>query len=184
VLLYKADLVRDFEFLTRFDEPSFNHLLDDNTEITARRRFPDGLPHLSDKLKSVLRVRPTSAKTLVVYLNRLLPPWLTSTAAERAKRKGSYTNGRPPIAPAFSVRALAAAMTTFAGGAFILVPMVFMSFSQSLVRSLITVSVSVLAFGFVVDSFVARTSAETFISTATYAAVLVVFVTSGGLVNE
>jgi len=119
-----------------------------------------------------------------MYLNRLLPPWLTSTAAERAKRKGSNTYGRPPIAPSFSVAALAAAITAFAGGAFILVPMVFMSFCQSLVKSLITVSVSVLAFGFVIDSFVARTSAETFISTATYAAVLVVFVASVGLVNE
>ena len=178
-----ADLVRDFEYITQLDKPSFEHLVEENTEISARSRFPeyDGLPHLGDKLKRVLTVRPMSAKTLVMHINRALPSWFTSTASERAKRKDGYTSARPPLVPSIAVRAVAAAITTLAGGAFIILPMVFMCFSPSLKKSLVTVSVSVLAFGFTIDTFIARVSSETFIATATYSAVLIVFVAATGL---
>ena len=180
-----ADLVRDFDYLTRFDEGSFDYLLEDHTEISARGRFPEynNLPHLGDKLKTVLRVKPAQGKPLVAFLKRLLPSWFTSTASESAKRKGTYSEGRTPLVPSIAVKALAAAITTFAGGAFIIVPMVVMSFHPSLEKSLATVSISVLAFGFVMDTFIARISSETFLFTATYAAVLVVFVGSSGVVN-
>jgi VIT1/CCC1 family predicted Fe2+/Mn2+ transporter len=113
-----------------------------------------------------------------MYLCQILPSWFTLTPSEWAKRKDGYSRDRPPIVPSVGVRVVAAAISTFAGGAFILLPIVFMCYSPSLEKSLATVSVSVLAFGFTIDAFVARFSSETLIATATYAAVLIVFVAS------
>lgn len=58
------------------------------------------------------------------------------------------------------------------------IPMLIMSFDQSDVKSLITVSASVGLFGLVVSLGIRVTSIETLVATATYAAVLVVFVGS------
>jgi hypothetical protein len=57
--------------------------------------------------------------------------------------------------------------------------MVIMSINTNRSKSLITVSCSVLLFGFFLGAVMRSKSTEIFIATATYAAVLVVFVGTG-----
>lgn len=65
-------------------------------------------------------------------------------------------------------------------GASIVVPMIIMTFDPSTRKSLIVVSVAVVLFGFVLGAVVKAKSENVFIATATYAAVLVVFVGVSG----
>ena len=58
--------------------------------------------------------------------------------------------------------------------------MVIMSFDTNRTKSLVTVSCSVILFGFFLGAVIRSKSSEIFVATATYAAVLVVFVGTGG----
>lgn len=69
-------------------------------------------------------------------------------------------------------------------GASIIVPMVIMSFNGSTTKSLVTVSVAVVLFGFVLAAVVKVSSGNLIAATATYAAVLVVFVGVSGANND
>jgi hypothetical protein len=72
-------------------------------------------------------------------------------------------------------------MVAFAGGVSLVVPMVVMRLNESLTKSLITVSVAVVLFAGALSVIFRAPNTETLVATATYAAVLVVFVgTSGG----
>jgi hypothetical protein len=62
------------------------------------------------------------------------------------------------------------------GGLFVVGPMQIMSINQSQTKSLITVTSAVVIFALVVSLLVRVSNIETLVSTATYAAVLVVFV--------
>ena len=79
-----------------------------------------------------------------------------------------------------AVRLLASIIVAVSGGALLIVPMVIMSFNTNRTKSLLTVSLAVLFFGFFLGAVVRSKSSEVFIATATYAAVLVVFVGSNG----
>jgi hypothetical protein len=68
----------------------------------------------------------------------------------------------------------------FTGGASLIVPMLIMSFDPSRNKSLIVVSVSVLIFAVFLSSGIHASNQETLAATATYAAVLVVFVGTSG----
>lgn len=74
-------------------------------------------------------------------------------------------------------------LVAVAGGAFLIVPMLIMTLGgPSLNTSLITAAVAMLVFALVIAFAVRASNAETMVATATYAAVLVVFVgtSSGG----
>jgi len=58
-------------------------------------------------------------------------------------------------------------------------PYVIMTFDTNRTKSIVTISCSVLLFGFFLGAIVRSKSSEIFIATATYAAVLVVFVGTG-----
>lgn len=80
-----------------------------------------------------------------------------------------------------TVRVLAGLIVALASAAAIIVPIVVMSFGASKNKSLVVTSVAVVLFGFVLAAVVKARSENVFIATATYAAVLVVFVgVSGG----
>jgi hypothetical protein len=67
------------------------------------------------------------------------------------------------------------------GGLFLVTPMIIMTLQPSEVKSLVTVSAFVLLFALSLSFGVKVSNIETLVSTATYAAVLVVFVgTSSG----
>lgn len=68
-------------------------------------------------------------------------------------------------------------IVAFLGGASLLVPMLVMSLPKvTLTKSLVTTSVAVLLFAVVLSFVFKPGNAETVVGTATYAAVLVVFV--------
>jgi hypothetical protein len=75
-----------------------------------------------------------------------------------------------------SVRIIASTVIAVSGGALLIVPMLVMSFNTNRTKSLITVSCSVLLFGFFLSAVMKSKSSDIFVATATYAAVLVVFV--------
>lgn len=70
---------------------------------------------------------------------------------------------------------LGSGIVAMTGGAFLIVPTTIMAYNDTREAKLLTTSISVLVFGFSIAAFVASRSSETFLATATYAAVLVVF---------
>ena len=64
----------------------------------------------------------------------------------------------------------------FLGGAALLVPMIIMVFNSSLAKSLIVTSVAVFLFAVFLALGIYSSNMDTLVATATYAAVLVVFV--------
>ena len=69
----------------------------------------------------------------------------------------------------------------FLGGAMLVVPMMVMRLPEvTVVKSLVTVSISVLAFAGALSVFFKASNTDTMVATATYAAVLVVFVGVSG----
>jgi VIT1/CCC1 family predicted Fe2+/Mn2+ transporter len=116
-------------------------------------------------------------QTLMHYL----PPWLTYSHEEKAERKKEYSEGKVPRAVSTPVDRLARFLVALTGGSFLIVPMVIMSLNTSQTKSLVTVSLSVLLFVLILSFIVRVSNVETLVATATYAAVLVVFVgTSNG----
>lgn len=76
---------------------------------------------------------------------------------------------------------LARSMVAFTGGLSLVVPIVIRRIGETLVKSLVTVSVSVVLFVAVISIVLRPNNTEIVAATATYAAVLVVFVgTSSG----
>lgn len=72
-------------------------------------------------------------------------------------------------------------MVAFAGGLSLIVPMLIMRIGENLTKSLVTTSVAVVLFAGITSLILRANNTETVAATATYAAVLVVFVgTSGG----
>jgi VIT1/CCC1 family predicted Fe2+/Mn2+ transporter len=118
-------------------------------------------------------------------LMRYLPPWFTYSHEEKAERKREYGEGKVPRGVSTPVDRLARFLVALTGGSFLIVPMVIMSLNASQVKSLVTVSLSVLLFTLVLSFVVRVSNVETLVATATYAAVLVVFVgtTSSGTIT-
>lgn len=72
-------------------------------------------------------------------------------------------------------------MVAFAGGLSLIVPMLIMRIGENSTKSLVTTSVAVVLFAGITSLILRANNTETVAATATYAAVLVVFVgTSGG----
>ena len=109
-------------------------------------------------------------------LMKYLPSRLTFSKFEKHERKTEYREGQPPIHVSSFVDRLVRLIISLTGGFFVVVPMIIMSLSPSQVKSLVTVSVSVVMFALLVSFGYRVSNVETLISTATYAAVLVVFV--------
>lgn len=112
----------------------------------------------------------------------------TWTAEERKTRKMAYKHhsegkkGYKPRHLSLGVRIIASTLVALAAGAWIIVPMVLMSLAgdQSKGFQIIATSAAVVLFGFASAAAVQMSSKEIFLATATYAAVLVVFVGASG----
>lgn len=111
-----------------------------------------------------------------------LPKAWTWTKEEKARRQLSYRSdlegkrGFRPRQASLSVQIISSTVVALFSGACIIAPIVFMSIRPDHSKNLITVSVSVILFGFFLAAVIHMRSKEIFITTATYAAVLVVFV--------
>lgn len=114
-------------------------------------------------------------------LKAALPRHLTYTKAEMDSRIDEYLHGLPPQSVSPFVDKLTRFIIAFTGGAALVVPMLIMSLpSKTSTKSLITVSVAVTFFASMMSVGIRASNSETLIATATYAAVLVVFVGTGG----
>lgn len=174
----------DFEYMTRQQEPAVDQTIDPYDQIQARRRFIElrCLPNLEGHNKGVIHINSLAKSSrLNNILKQVLPKQLTYTKREKAICKRHYSGGRPLLKTLLFVRLIASTITTLAGGALIIIPMVIMSFNPSRTKSIVTVSVSELLFGFLLAAFVTRSSSEIFLRSMTFAAVLVVFVGSSGI---
>ena len=111
------------------------------------------------------------------YLKAVLPRHLTYTKAEMDRRTDEYLHGLPPQTVSPFVDKLTRFIIAFTGGAALVVPMVIMSLpSLDRTKSLITVSIAVTLFASMMSVGIRASNSETLVATATYAAVLVVFV--------
>ncbi|KAL2075186.1 hypothetical protein VTL71DRAFT_128 [Oculimacula yallundae] len=117
---------------------------------------------------------------LELILRRHLPKWITWSSSEKKSQPSYYAKGNSPREVSKVVRVISSTILSLCSGASIIVPMIVMSFDQSKDKSLIVVSVAVVLFSFVLGAVVQAKSENVFIATATYAAVLVVFVGVSG----
>jgi uncharacterized membrane protein YcfT len=85
-----------------------------------------------------------------------------------------------PRHPSLTATIIAGIIVSLASSVWILVPTIIMSFQVERTKSLVTVAVAVTLFGFFLVVGVRTKSSETFLATATYAAILVVFVGASG----
>jgi hypothetical protein len=110
------------------------------------------------------------------FLRKYLPNFLSWTQEEKEERAYDYSHGKPPETYSLFVNGLARFLIGTAAGSSLIVPMVIMVFHASLNKSLITVSVATVLFSLALG-FIFEASNELIVTaTATYAAVLVVFV--------
>jgi hypothetical protein len=107
-----------------------------------------------------------------------LPAWLTYSRDERAARRREFAEGKSPKEVSAFVDRLCRFMTATVGGIFLIGPVLIMANDPSTKKSLITISASVLLFIAVLTFGIRVTTIEALVSTATYAAVLVVFLGS------
>ena len=105
-----------------------------------------------------------------------LPRSLSYSAEEKHARKYEYESSQHPIEVSETVDRLARFVVAFTGGAFLVVPMLVMVFAPSTTKSVSTVSAAVVLFAGAMAFGVRAGNVETLVATATYAAVLVVFV--------
>lgn len=83
-----------------------------------------------------------------------------------------------------TIEFLARFILAFLGGAALIVPMVIMVFDPSRTKGLITTSAAVLLFAFFISLASSASNQEVLGATATYAAVLVVFVSTSGVATS
>jgi hypothetical protein len=112
------------------------------------------------------------------FFMRHLPSSLTFSPEGKEERAKEYQDGELPKEISVFVDRLARVLIALTGGAFLIVPMVIMVLNQghNQVQNLVTASTAVVLFALAMAFGVRVSNAETLIATATYAAVLVVFV--------
>ncbi|KAH4189907.1 hypothetical protein HBI29_059650 [Parastagonospora nodorum] len=151
--------------LQRYFQPQVNDISVFNSHYSY---FDDAEPR-TDALRSTLM--------------NALPAWLTYSSNERSARRREFSEGKPPKEVSPFIDRLCRFTIAAVGGSFLVGPMLIMAIDSSTTKSLVTVSVSVLIFIAVLTFGVRVGNVEALVSTATYAAVLVVFVgssTGGG----
>jgi len=129
-----------------------------------------------------MSIHPKSSqkKDAVREFFRLMLPnflsWGEEEKALRARTDDAYSDGKPPEMYSPLVNSMASFIIGTVAGAALIVPMVIMVFSPSLTKSLVTSSVAVVLFALAVGLVLDAPNDVIITATATYAAVLVVFV--------
>jgi hypothetical protein len=138
----------------------------------------------------LLREADGQPQDLIASIRSILPRSRRWSKAERELRPEAYklnlqgVPGLEPRHPSLTATILAGIIVSLASSIWILVPTIIMSFQTERTRSLVTVAVSVTLFGFFLVVGVRTKTSETFLATATYAAILVVFLASSGSTNN
>lgn len=112
---------------------------------------------------------------------RYLPTALTYSYEERRQRPREFEEGKMPLLVSRFVDRLVRFIIAMTGGIFLVTPVLIMALNPSQTKSLSTVSIAVILFSLILSFAIRVSNVETLMATATYAAVLVVFVgtTSG-----
>jgi hypothetical protein len=179
-----ATAIRNYEYLKSLSEITGSQAEKQRSDLTYA--FPRIAKLPGDPFNSGYRRLPDSSfpnsDPLRDWLKAKLPRGLTYTKREMRHRTDEYLSGAAPEEVSPFVDKLARFMVAFAGGVSLVVPMVVMRLNETLLKSLVTVSVAVVLFAGVLSLVFKASNTDTLVATATYAAVLVVFVgtSSGG----
>lgn len=176
--LIPANAIRDYQFLR--NKRSLSKSEETKRKLLLERFFPQGqdagMPNPLQSHYAYFEDADEKIDPLRTALMRYLPPQLTYSHKERTQRKREYSQGETPKQVSATVDRTVRFAMAFTGGAFLVVPMIVMTLRQSQTKSLVTVSVAVTLFALILSFVVRVSNVETLVSTATYAAVLVVFV--------
>jgi hypothetical protein len=183
MISFSAIAIQDFEYMSklpRLQEPSV--LLD--KRISIENAFPSlsarpGAPFDTTYLtlqRSIVLQKDAVREFLRIYLHRRLS-W---SPEERRKNRVGYNQGQPPSLYSPFLDRLARFIVAVGGGCALIVPMLVMLFDASRTKSLVTVSTAVVLFALAMSLAFQTDNKDTLTATATYAAVLVVFVGTNG----
>ncbi|KAL7796739.1 hypothetical protein V8C37DRAFT_371316 [Trichoderma ceciliae] len=178
-----ATAIRDYQFLRNKESVEKTQI--QHRKLLLQRFFQSGLD-LSDPFESHYSYFQDSDEKIDPIrsaLMRYLPSHLAFSRQESLERGKEFVEGKTPRAVSDVVDWLVRFIMAFTGGVFLVVPMIIMTLNASQTKSLVTVSVAVVIFSLLLSFVVRVSNVETLVSTATYAAVLVVFVgtsSSGG----
>jgi len=182
LLTSSATAIQDYERFRGLGYITGSQAKERRADLTEA--FPEIAEMLGDPYNSRYRcMKDHSVSTsdpLRDFLKTKLPRSLTYTKSEMRNRIDEYLAGRPPESISPFVDRLSRFLIAFTGGAALVVPMLIMTIQKSVTKSLITVSVAVLLIAVVVSLGIRASNMETVLATATYAAVLVVFVGTSG----
>jgi hypothetical protein len=147
--------------------------------------YPGTENHPYDTIYRTLRTQHIPSKDGVrEFLRKSLPSWLSWSNAEIQDRPSDYSAGELPEFYSPFLDSLARFVIGTLGGCVLVIPMTIMVFQPSLSKSLVTVSVAVVLFALALSLVFKTDNMDTITATATYAAVMVVFVgTTGGAGN-
>jgi hypothetical protein len=177
-----ANAIKDFKYLTGLKQLPDIYALNKRISLhgafqTLATPHPGTENHPYDTTYRTLKNDIVQNRDSVrEFLSRSLPSRLSWTDAERRARRSDYSDGMPPEVYSPFLDSLARFIIGTLGGCALIVPMVVMVLHQSLTKSLITVSVAVVLFALVLSLVFETDNQDTITATATYAAVLVVFV--------
>jgi hypothetical protein len=177
-----AGAVRDYKFITELNELPQIYAL--NKRISLHGAFPglatpyqgtENYPY--DTTYRTLQRRIVQSRDSVrEYLRKSLPNRLSWTDSERRARRADYAAGKAPEVYSPFLDSLARFIIGMLGGCALIVPMLLMMLNPSLNKSLIVVSLALVLFALAMSLVFQTDNKDTITATATYAAVLVVFV--------
>jgi VIT1/CCC1 family predicted Fe2+/Mn2+ transporter len=174
-----ATAIRDYEYLKGMKNLKGSQASERRRDLT--QAFPELAALPGDPFNSrycTLASNPgPSSDPLRDFLKIYLPRQFTYTKSEIRQHTDEYLASQPPDSISPFVDKLARFIVAFMGGASLVVPVLVMSLpTANRTKSLITVSVTVTIFASLMSLGIRATNSETLVATATYAAVLVVFV--------
>ncbi|KAH6624683.1 hypothetical protein B0J18DRAFT_429027 [Chaetomium sp. MPI-SDFR-AT-0129] len=181
VLLHNyANAIRDYEDLQKLSPITGSQVTD--TAFTLGQTFKSEYSNLTHEAgEGGFRRFPDptllSTDPLRNFLKRHLYREFTYTPGDKYKHASEYYAGAPPEDVSPGVDRLARFLVAILGVGMLVTPMFIMRLPDvSLLKSLVTVSVAELVFAGGLSMIFRATNTETLVATATYAAVLMVFV--------
>lgn len=181
--ILKAEAIRDYEYILNLAQMTGSERDDRYNDL--REAFPEVGLDASQPFNSLFRTfRPRSTianDPLRDLLKSILPRGLTWTRDEKARHVGEFIDNKTPEDVSPTVDVIARLIISIAAGTALIAPVVIMELGTKTVnKSLITTSVAVVVFAIALAFGVKASNTETLVSTATYAAVLVVFIGTSG----
>ncbi|KAF2787943.1 hypothetical protein K505DRAFT_287021 [Melanomma pulvis-pyrius CBS 109.77] len=180
-----VDAIRDYKLMSSLSElPDYA----DDKRISLEGAFPYlARPYQGEvnqpydtRYRTTKEKKTQSPDPIREILRKTLPNRLSWTEEEREARRPEYSAGISPETYSHFLDSVARFVIGTLGGCALIVPMVIMVFNPSLPKSLVVVSVAVVLFALILGMVFKTNNKDTIVTTATYAAVLVVFVGSSG----